>query len=92
VAESALTVDSSSAISWDMQAMDTTICLTPMQGSISYFDPDALNSKKPSGRGKRVLSHTVLWSMWRCYQSCPKFLMPSIAVRAPLSGIKSNRG
>ena len=89
---SALTIDSSSAISWGTQGIDMTIRPIPKQGSISYFDPDALNSKKPSGRGKRVLPHTVLWSTWRCYQSCPKFLMPSIAVRAPLRGIKSTRG
>jgi hypothetical protein len=49
---SALTVDSSSAISWDMQAMDMTIRSIPRQGSFVVTDPDALNSKKPGGREK----------------------------------------
>jgi hypothetical protein len=82
---SALTVDSSSAISWDTQAIDTTICPIPKQGSISYFDPNALNSKKPSGREKGAatyssVEHVALLSImsqvpdaFNCSESSPQW-------------------
>jgi hypothetical protein len=81
----ALTVDSSSAISWDIQAMDTTIRPIPRQGSFIVTDPDALNSKKPSGREKGAatnssVEHVVLLSTmsqvpnaFNCSESSPQW-------------------
>jgi hypothetical protein len=67
-----------------MQGIDTTIRLIPKQGSILYFDPVALNSKKPSEREKSAttyssVEHVALLSI----MSLP---MPSVAGIAPLRG------
>jgi hypothetical protein len=82
---SALTIDSSSAISWVTQGIDMTIRPIPKQGSISYFDPDALNSKKPSGREKGAatyssVEHVALLSImsqvpnaFNCSKSSPQW-------------------
>jgi len=68
-----------------MQGIDTTIRPIPKQGLISYFDPDALNSKKPSGREKGAatyssVEHVVLSSImsqvpdaFNCSDSSPQW-------------------
>jgi hypothetical protein len=82
---SALTVDSSSAISWDMQAINMTIRPIPRQGSFLVTDPDGLNSKKPSGREKGAatyssVEHVALLSImsqvpdaFNCSESSPQW-------------------
>ena len=85
---SALTVGSntSSHISFDTQAPpNTTIRPIPRQGSFTVFDPDALSSKKPSGREKGAatyssVEHVALLSImsqvpdsFNCSESSPQW-------------------
>jgi hypothetical protein len=85
---SALTVGShtSSHISFNTQGPpNTTIRPIPRQGSFAVFDPDALSSKKPSGRERGAatyssLEHVVLLSimsqvpdLFNCSESSPQW-------------------